>query len=587
MRQQKIGVVDYGMGKSSLETIGSQSNQTNRVSKRENKESYINSLKEGKLSLSQNDFKNAKEHFLLAFSIKKTIEIAHLLSTCFSNLKEYEYASKFFEKNLTHYLEVGPYWGILSLHHYLIADDEGAAGAALNAIEKFNIQMPEIWKIFVYSAKKLNQADLLYDICKKHSKSSHINPYLIEGYITGCCCTNRYEEALEFIKSIGLTRESILKFGEISSSLCTRVADIIEKTSDNIEEELNWNILANKLNPDNSQIRWNLSLAQLKNGLIDVGASNYDARFNCEEFASPIEKFRKPRWNKNAENNSTILLWHEQGIGDELRFLSALPLFIEEFPNVIIEPSDKLLRVIENSFPNLEVRKSVFYEGYADRKEDFDYHLPIGSMFTYILTKYSDELKQDDFVLDWSFLKADPLRKNFWQSKLQAMSDKPKIGFCWRSSVTSTIRNHNYTVLEQWNELLTSSEFSFVNLQYDLDHEQLITQYPEVEELFLDTGHLDQRDDLEGALSLISNLDFVISPAATPGMMASASGVPTLIYHKPGFWNFGRIGKFVQNPFFKLTRNYHSNDISTDKNLVSDISNFLIKNKNNFQGMLS
>ena len=54
MRQQKIGVVDYGMGKSSLETIGSQSNQTNRVSKRERKqESYINSLKEGKLSLSQ------------------------------------------------------------------------------------------------------------------------------------------------------------------------------------------------------------------------------------------------------------------------------------------------------------------------------------------------------------------------------------------------------------------------------------------------------------------------------------------------------------------------------------------------------
>ena len=162
------------------------------------------------------------------------------------------------------------------------------------------------------------------------------------------------------------------------------------------------------------------------------------------------------------------------------------------------------------------------------------------------------------------------------------MSDKPKIGFCWRSSVTSTIRNHNYTVLEQWNELLTSSEFSFVNLQYDLDHEQLITQYPEVEELFLDTGHLDQRDDLEGTISNFK-FGFCYKSAATPGMMASASeGVPTLIYHKPGFWNFGRIGKFVQNPFFKLTRNYHSDDISTDKNLVSDISNFLMVNKNNF-----
>ena len=130
------------------------------------------------------------------------------------------------------------------------------------------------------------------------------------------------------------------------------VAEIIENTSNNIEEELNWNILANKLNPDNSQIRWNLSLSQLKNGLIDIGVSNYDARFNCKEFVSPIEKFRKPRWSEDVESNSTILLWYEQGIGDELRFLSAL-LFIEDFPNVIVEPSDKLLRVIENSFPNL------------------------------------------------------------------------------------------------------------------------------------------------------------------------------------------------------------------------------------------
>ena len=101
MKQQKIGVVDYGMGNASLDTIGSQSNQTSRNGKRETvEEIYTHSLQEGKLSLSQNDFKNAKKHFLSAFSCKKTVEIAHLLSTCFSNLKEYEYASKFFEKNL-------------------------------------------------------------------------------------------------------------------------------------------------------------------------------------------------------------------------------------------------------------------------------------------------------------------------------------------------------------------------------------------------------------------------------------------------------------------------------------------------------
>ena len=41
MRQQKVGVVDYGMGEIISETIGSQSNQTNRVSKREKKNKRV------------------------------------------------------------------------------------------------------------------------------------------------------------------------------------------------------------------------------------------------------------------------------------------------------------------------------------------------------------------------------------------------------------------------------------------------------------------------------------------------------------------------------------------------------------------
>ena len=82
------------------------------------------------------------------------------------------------------------------------------------------------------------------------------------------------------------------------------VAAIVEKTSNNIEEELNWNILANKLNPDNSQISEPISCST-KKSLIDVGAiiMMFD---QLQEFVFSIEKFRKPRWNKNAENNSTI-----------------------------------------------------------------------------------------------------------------------------------------------------------------------------------------------------------------------------------------------------------------------------------------
>ena len=121
-----------------------------------------------------------------------------------------------------------------------------------------------------------------------------------------------------------------------------------------------------------------------------------------------------------------------------------------------------------------------------------------------------------------------------------------------------------------------------MNLQYDLSHDELLNEHPEVKDYFLDTGFLDQRDDLEGAQALISNLDFVISTASTPGMMASASGVPTVIYHKPNIWSFGRIGKFVKNPIYENTLSYHTITIKNNDELVNDISDFVVnflKNK--------
>lgn len=562
--------------KSSLNNFDSQSNQKNKSPQKERQqEAYSNSLKKGKIKLSQKDFKNAKKDFLSAFSSNKTIEIAHLLSTCFSNLKEYKKASEFFEQNLHHYSEIGPYWGILALHHYLIEDEEGAAGAAFKAIEEFNIQIPEIWKIFVYSAKKLNQVDLIYDICKKHSKLSHLNPYIIEGYITGCCSTNNYEEANDYIKSIGLTKDNALRFGEISSSLCTMVAAILERTTNDIKEELSWNFLANKLNPDNSPIRWNLSLSQLKNGQIEVGANNYEARFNCKEFVSPIKKFRKPKWNKNITNDSKILLWYEQGIGDELRFLSALPFFIEDFPNVIIEPSDKLLGLLQNSFSKLEVRESVFYEGYTDQKEDFDYHLPMGSMFYYVVEKYKDKFQEKDFSLLESFLEADHLRVNYWKNKLKGLTSKPKIGFCWRSGLITPDRSREYSTLDDWKTLLTQEDFSFVSLQYDIDYQDFTNFHPYYSNNFLETGFLDQKNDIEGAASLISNLDFVISAGSSPSMISNGLGIPTLVFCSSNLHWLGRTDKFSKCPLFKNSYIYPTFNASKDPNLVSDVSKFI------------
>ena len=83
----------------------------------------------------------------------RNIETAINLSTCFSKLEQFSDAISFFESNLKYFKNNGTYWAILATHNYCDFDYEGAAGASYNAIFKFNIDLSEIWKIFVFSAK--------------------------------------------------------------------------------------------------------------------------------------------------------------------------------------------------------------------------------------------------------------------------------------------------------------------------------------------------------------------------------------------------------------------------------------------------
>ena len=122
---------------------------------------------------------------------------------------------------------------------------------------------------------------------------------------------------------------------------------------------------------------------------------------------------------------------------------------------------------------------------------------------------------------------------------------------------------------------MQDERFSFVNLQYNLSYNEFTEKYPFLEETFLDTGHLDQKDDLEGTLSLISNLDLVISPASAPSMLSSCLGIPTIIYATGDIHWFGRRGKFDQHPIYKNTNLYHSFNPSEDRLLVKNLVNYV------------
>ena len=74
------------------------------------------------------------------------------------------------------------------------------------------------------------------------------------------------------------------------------------KRSAEAEKALSMNERATLLEPNNTRLRWNLALAQLKNGKIKEGIKNYEARLEWREFPSPIRKFVLPKkWHPNID----------------------------------------------------------------------------------------------------------------------------------------------------------------------------------------------------------------------------------------------------------------------------------------------
>ena len=86
---------------------------------------------------------------------------------------------------------------------------------------------------------------------------------------------------------------------------------------------------------------------------------------------------------------------------------------------------------------------------------------------------------------------------------------------------------------------------------------------------------MDQKDDIEGATSLISNLDFVISAGASPSMISNGLGIPTLVFGSSDLHWLGRTEKFSKNPLYKNSYIYPTFNASKDLNLVIEISKFI------------
>lgn len=241
---------------------------------------------------------------------------------------------------------------------------------------------------------------------------------------------------------------------------------------------------------------------------------------------APNRQFMVPLWRGESLEGKTILVWREQGIGDELSWSMILPKLYRraqaEGGKIIFECSKRLLTIFRRTFPEIEINPEETESDLA--RVDIDCHIPLGMVVAHV---------QPDFVLPARFERHLHIRPDYlekWRQRLADLGTTKKIGLSWRSGLTESVRNHYYCEVKDLLPLLALKGVDFVMLNYAHVEEG-------VREVFAASGvrlhtwdDLDLRDDFEQQIALIANLDLVISPTMTPGVLARCVGTPNWMF---------------------------------------------------------
>ena len=122
-----------------------------------------------------------------------------------------------------------------------------------------------------------------------------------------------------------------------------------------LEEALRSMATALEIQPGYPQARFGQALAQLRRGDYASGWRNYESRWQSPDHDTPWRAYPQPLWRGEKLASGRLLLWGEQGIGDETQFAGLIPEALRTGNSVVLDCDARLQPLFARSFPGVEV----------------------------------------------------------------------------------------------------------------------------------------------------------------------------------------------------------------------------------------
>lgn len=304
-----------------------------------------------------------------------------------------------------------------------------------------------------------------------------------------------------------------------------------------------------KYNPNSGKAAGNLGLVCLATGNWKEGWPLYNKVIGVDQSRRRHSYCDEPLWDGSP--GKTLVVYGEQGLGDEISFASMVPDVVKMSKRVILDCSPKLAGLFRRSFPGVTVHPTRWEKtlNWPEDDRKVDASIAIGAIGQWTRNDDADFPKVP-------YLVPDPDRVGMWRS-LFAKQGKPVIGIAWSGGAPWTADRFRRWSLDDLLPVFRAVDAVWVSLEYKDAAKEIAEfrgRHPEVDLRQYAFGTLTQ--DYDDTAAMVTALDHVVAMQTTVIHLCGALGKDCDVFvNKHGQWRYGtRNGPMIWYPSVYVRR---------------------------------
>ena len=464
-------------------------------------------------------YESAVEYFDRAISVAPNMAAAHFnKGNLFRDTKHSEKAKLAYESAL----KIDPRYQDAILNMGSVFYDEGNMEAALSHFQKLADIAPELANAHYNLGKCFHALNQLEDAHQAIGKALRLQPDDPDVHFAAaglCADAQNFEAAIHHIKTA-------IKLRPNWSAAYTNYGNYLAAL-DRQSQAIQAYDKALSFDPENVNAKVNRSLALLSLGDFENGWKDYRLRADSDAPYYRSMELCIPRWGGQDVQDKNILIWGEQGLGEEILYASLIAELADSARSCKLLCSSKLLSVFRRSFSslkNVSIEVGRPDEMLEDTLRQFDFHLSLADLGAIFRPTAAS------FPPPTPYLIPDSEKSQLIRQDLEAKfgSQRLFIGLSWASS--NTIIGSDKTIpLDQWKKVLALPDLTFVNAQYGDSAKDVHLLPGNLAESIVTLDTIDLDGDLDDTLALLAALDLVLTCSNTTAHLAGGSGLNTWV----------------------------------------------------------